>query len=34
MTTHNGLEVKVDQLFAEWDKSDTPGCCLGGYQGR
>ena len=28
MTTHNGLEVKVDQLFAEWNKSDTPGAAL------
>ena len=28
MTTHDRLEVKVDQLFAEWDKPDSPGVAL------
>ena len=28
MTTHEALEVKVDQLFAEWDKPDSPGAAL------
>ena len=28
MTTHNGLEIKVNQLFAEWDQPDTPGAAL------
>ena len=28
MTTHNGLEAKVDQLFAEWDKPDSAGAAL------
>ena len=28
MTTHNGLEAKVDQLFAEWDKPNSPGAAL------
>ena len=28
MTTHDGLKIKVDQLFAEWDKSDSPGAAL------
>ena len=28
MTTHDGLKIKVDQLFAEWDKSDSPGTAL------
>jgi len=23
------LKVKVDGLFAQWDKSDSPGCALG-----
>jgi hypothetical protein len=22
----------VDELFAEWDRSDSPGCVLGGIQ--
>ena len=26
--THKGLEVKVDQLFAEWSNSDSPGAAL------
>ncbi len=25
----NSLTDKVDELFAEWDKSDSPGCALG-----
>ena len=28
MTTHTTLEAKVDQLFAEWNRSDTPGAAL------
>lgn len=28
MTTHDTLEAKVDRLFAEWDKSDSPGAAL------
>jgi len=28
MTTHKTLEPKVDQLFAEWDRSDSPGAAL------
>ena len=28
MTTHETLEAKVDQLFAEWDRSDSPGAAL------
>ena len=28
MTTHETLEAKVDQLFAEWDKPDSPGAAL------
>lgn len=28
MTTHNRLEVKVDQLFAEWNKPDFPGAAV------
>ena len=28
MTTHGTLESKVDQLFAEWDKPDSPGAAL------
>ena len=28
MTTHETLEAKVDQLFAEWNRSDTPGAAL------
>ena len=28
MTTHETLEVKVDQLFAEWNQSDSPGAAL------
>ena len=28
MTTHETLEVKVDQLFAEWNRSDSPGAAL------
>ena len=28
MTTHDKLEVKVDQLFAEWNNSDSPGAAL------
>ena len=28
MTTHEGLEAKVDQLFAEWNNPDTPGAAL------
>ena len=28
MTTHNTLEVKVNQLFAEWNRSDSPGAAV------
>ena len=28
MTTHETLEAKVDQLFAEWNQSDSPGAAL------
>ena len=28
MTTHETLEVKVDQLFAEWNRSDSPGAAV------
>ncbi len=28
MTTHKRLEAKVDQLFAEWNKPDSPGAAL------
>ena len=28
MTTHEILEAKVDQLFAEWDNPDSPGAAL------
>ena len=28
MTTHETLEAKVDQLFAEWNRSDSPGAAL------
>ena len=28
MTTHKRLEAKVDQLFAEWNKRDSPGAAL------
>ena len=28
MTIHEALEPKVDQLFAEWDRSDSPGAAL------
>ncbi|MCY3721044.1 MAG: serine hydrolase [Candidatus Poribacteria bacterium] len=28
MATHETLAAKVDQLFAEWDKSDSPGAAL------
>ena len=28
MTTHETLEAKVDQLFAEWDSPDSPGAAL------
>ena len=28
MTTHETLEVKVDQLFTEWNRSDSPGAAL------
>jgi len=28
MTTHDGLEVKVDQLFAEWNKPNSPGAAV------
>ncbi len=28
MTTHETLESKVDQLFAEWDNPDSPGATL------
>ena len=28
MTTHDGLEAKVDQLFAEWNRSDSPGAAV------
>lgn len=28
MTTHNTLEAKVDQLFAEWNRPDFPGAAL------
>ena len=28
MTTHETLEAKIDQLFAEWNKPDSPGAAL------
>ena len=28
MTTHETIEAKVDQLFAEWNRSDSPGAAL------
>ena len=28
MTTHKTLEAKVDQLFAEWNKPDSPGAAI------
>ena len=28
MTTHKTLEAKVDQLFAEWNRSDSPGAAV------
>ncbi len=28
MTNHESLEAKVDQVFAEWDKPDSPGAAL------
>ena len=28
MTTHEGLEAKVDQLFAKWNKPDSPGAAV------
>ena len=28
MTTHKALEAKVDHLFAEWNRSDSPGAAL------
>ena len=28
MATHETLEAKVDQLFAEWNRSDSPGAAL------
>ena len=28
MTTHEALETRVDQLFAEWDKPDSPGAAV------
>lgn len=28
MAIHKALEPKIDQLFAEWDKSDSPGAAL------
>ena len=28
MTTHKPFEAKVDELFAEWDRSDSPGAAL------
>ena len=28
MTTHKRLEAKVDQLFSEWNKPDSPGAAL------
>ena len=28
MTTHETLETKVDQLFAEWSRSDSPGAAV------
>lgn len=28
MTTHKTLETKVDQLFSEWNKPDSPGAAL------
>ena len=28
MTTHETLEAKVDQLFAEWNRSDSPGAAV------
>lgn len=28
MTKHESLEAKVDQVFAEWDKPDSPGAAL------
>ena len=28
MTTHDGLAARVDQLFAEWNKPDSPGAAV------
>ena len=28
MTTHKTLEAEVDQLFAEWNRADSPGAAL------
>lgn len=28
MAIHKALEPKIDRLFAEWDKSDSPGAAL------
>ena len=28
MTTHETLEAKIDQLFSEWNRSDSPGAAL------
>jgi len=28
MTTHDGLKIKVNQLFAEWNKPDSPGAAV------
>src|SRR3974390_882583 len=28
-----GRAKQVDQLFAKWDRSDSPGCALGVYRG-
>lgn len=28
MTNHESLEAKIDQVFAEWDKPDSPGAAL------
>ena len=29
----NKLNEKVDKLFAQWDKPDSPGCALGVIKG-
>ena len=33
MTTHGSVEAEVDQLFAEWNRSDSPGAALAVIRG-